>query len=175
MPSPRGGDKKRCAPHWAEHIRANDGTGTLPAVSGMRRMAVILFHPDCDRRPRDRTGSAPLGGSWARATRLRAHHHRWGLAPRPENACKIGAAPGKVNSPQVRNSANRPGKRTGRAPLRRSAGAGRPPCGKQRRLARSPSSFSEKHGAGTLQRGPSLQVCGGPVSSPCCYRSFKLC
>lgn len=116
MPSPRGGDKKRCAPHWAEHIRANDGTGTLPAVSGMRRMAVILFHPDCDRRPRDRTGSAPLGGSWARATRLRAHHHRWGLAPRPENACKIGAAPGKVNSPQVRNSANRPGERTGRAP-----------------------------------------------------------
>jgi len=55
----------------------------------------VLFHPDYDRRLRDLTGSADLGGL-ASGKRSRARYHdkntsrqhyrRWGFSPRPENS-----------------------------------------------------------------------------------------
>jgi hypothetical protein len=51
-----------------------------------------LFHPDYDRRPRNHTGSADPATTEAVAgarglVQLNCHHRRWGIAPRPENAC----------------------------------------------------------------------------------------
>lgn len=50
----------------------------------------VLFHPDFNRRLRHRTGSAdtpkgPLAGSGS------PPYRRWGISPRPENACTMPA------------------------------------------------------------------------------------
>jgi hypothetical protein len=52
----------------------------------------VLYHPDYDRRPRDRTESADLDeetspsarGLYALQATLR-NYRRWGFTPRPEN------------------------------------------------------------------------------------------
>ena len=71
------------------HQRVNTPVQT-PTSWGDR----ALFHPDCDRRPRIHTGSADPGRWPGRALAgwcmggiaAAAHHRRWGLPPRPENA-----------------------------------------------------------------------------------------
>jgi hypothetical protein len=61
-----------------------------------------LFHPDCDRRPRDRTESADptflVERGRSRADAIARNHRRWGLSPRPENACP-GTIPKRRNYP----------------------------------------------------------------------------
>lgn len=56
------------------------------------RQWTILFHPDCDRRPRILTGSAPFPMERRpRASSLGEHHRRWGFPPRPESLCIVNA------------------------------------------------------------------------------------
>ena len=42
-----------------------------------------FFHPDCNRRLRDRTGIGPLRLAGSGQT---PHYRRWGIAPRPEDS-----------------------------------------------------------------------------------------
>src|SRR5882757_3614699 len=52
-----------------------------------RAAATVLFHPDFNRRPRNRTESADpsSGEEGARGLGLRHPYRRWGFSPRPEN------------------------------------------------------------------------------------------
>ncbi|BCG81773.1 hypothetical protein MesoLj113b_53150 [Mesorhizobium sp. 113-3-3] len=45
----------------------------------------VLFYPDCNRRPRNHTGSADLSNWKALAGLGRDPYRRWGFSPRPEN------------------------------------------------------------------------------------------
>src|SRR5262249_54750683 len=97
--------------HWPEsgraRIAAHEDAPAQERARAHRRAATVLFHPDCYRRPRPRTGSADLadprrphvkihvkrkisttarGLAWHRSC---AHaYRRWGLPPRPENVCR---------------------------------------------------------------------------------------
>src|SRR6266404_3729187 len=57
------------------------------APRGQAAVATVLFHPDSNRRLRNRTESAgpSCGEEGARGLGLRHLYRRWGVPPRPEN------------------------------------------------------------------------------------------
>src|SRR5258706_14919061 len=57
------------------------------ARRGQAAVATVLFHPDFNRRLRNRTESAgpSCGEEGARGLGLRHLYRRWGVPPRPEN------------------------------------------------------------------------------------------
>src|SRR5690606_985260 len=61
-----------------------------PFGGGCRSEQHVLFHPDCNRRPRHRTWSADPSTEGARGLAAIAAYRRWGISPRPENRAYIG-------------------------------------------------------------------------------------
>jgi len=61
-------------------------------ICGLKRIqtqrCALFFHPDCDRRSRDRTGSAAPEGL-ARGLMAPAIYRRWGVPPRPEQISRV--------------------------------------------------------------------------------------
>jgi len=67
----------------------------LPENERDNTYVFILFHPDCNRRPRHLTGSA-VPAKYKQQAGARGlspffepygEYRRWGIAPRPENYC----------------------------------------------------------------------------------------
>ena len=94
----------------------------------------VLFHPDCNRRLRNRTESADPAAAGARGLMRKPvrNHRRWGISPRPENVREgnsrgriiageqeIGTAPGG-DSTFADEGSGRGAWRPARAPRRHS-------------------------------------------------------
>ena len=81
------------------------------------RPTLILFHPDFNRRLRNRTGSADPSPAWTRGKALagssRNSYRRWGVSPRPENRNVVDQSPrGGKSAPKAK------GVRQSRTPLK---------------------------------------------------------